>query len=267
MGRAKHALAEQKEIRALAEWLTALRERSGLSYSQVAVRNFYRYSISTFYRADKGITVPAWPVVEAYTKACGGSVREAKQLWRKASSSSCREAGGRPPVGGGRALRYITEVSQLRDAMVELRLRVGKPTLRELEARALRNGVSYLPKSTLQAVLAGKRDCSQQVLVEFVRACGVSPQEEAEWVEALRRIHSNRRASGAPLPEAERRLAEAEAEILRLREAICRGMTESLLREAATAVDTPVPVRRWRSRPPTIPPQSRPSQRPVERTT
>ncbi|MFH9355175.1 hypothetical protein [Kitasatospora sp. NPDC017646] len=105
------------------------------------------------------------------------------------------------------------------------------------------------------------------MLAGIVRACGVSPQEEAEWVEALRRIHSNRRADGAPLPEVERRLAEAEAEILRLREAIGRGTTDALLREAATAANSPVPVRRWRSRPPTIPPQSRPSQRPVERTT
>jgi transcriptional regulator with XRE-family HTH domain len=257
VGRLNSALAEQhKEIRTLAQWLRTLRERSGLTYSQMAHKTAELHlpvSIATLSRADEGRTVPTWPVTEAYTRACGGSVRTVERLWLRADANRPgRRVGAAPAVpASGQALRYITECSELLVAMRRLRLRAGSPSLRELERRAMRGPVSHLPRSTLHGVLAGERDCTERVLVEFVRACGAGPDEEAEWLAALRRVH----AGGTAPSELRHRLAAAEAELARLR---------ALLGHPAE--ETPAPVRRWRSRPPTVPPQARPPQRQSDRT-
>ncbi|MFF4922795.1 helix-turn-helix domain-containing protein [Kitasatospora sp. NPDC001261] len=225
MGRLNSALAEQdKEVRTLARWLRGLRERSGLTYSQMARKTvgFTRpVSLATLSRADEGRTVPTWPVTEAYVRACGGSVRTAERLWLRADARRPRRRGKVAGCGPAahRALRYVTERSELLVAMRRLRLRAGSPTLRELETRAVRGAVSHLPRSTLHGVLAGERDCTERVLVEFVRACGVGPAEEDEWVAALRRT------AGAPpppssQPDVRRQLAEAHAEIRHLRRAL-----------------------------------------------
>nr|BFD95931.1 hypothetical protein KitaXyl93_72910 [Kitasatospora sp. Xyl93] len=228
MGRLNSALAEQdKEVRTLAQWLRGLRERSGLTYSQMAHKTetagfTQPVSLATLSRADEGRTVPTWPVTEAYTRACGGSVRTAERLWLRADANrpgrrTGKRLPGPPPApGAGRALRYVTERSELLLAMRRLRLRAGSPSLRELEARAVRAAVSHLPRSTLHGVLAGERDCTERVLIEFVRACGAGPAEEAEWIAALHRTRT------APPPDIRRQLADAHAEIHRLRRALDR---------------------------------------------
>ncbi|MEU3572552.1 helix-turn-helix domain-containing protein [Kitasatospora sp. NPDC036755] len=227
MGRLNSALAERdKEVRTLARWLRGLRERSGLTYSQMARKTAelaQPVSLATLSRADEGRTVPTWPATEAYVRACGGSVRTAERLWLRADAHRPGRRRGKPvpvaPGGAGpsRALPYVTERSELLVAMRRLRLRAGSPSLRELETRAARGGpVSHLPRSTLHGVLAGQRGCTERVLVEFVRACGVGPAEEAEWVTALRRTG----AAPPPPPDLHRRLTEARAEIQRLRHAL-----------------------------------------------
>ncbi|MBO1418829.1 helix-turn-helix transcriptional regulator [Streptomyces sp. FH025] len=257
MGRLNSALAVQhQEVRALARWLRALRERSGLTYSQMArttVELQRPVSVATLSRADEGRTVPTWPVTQAYTRACGGSLRTAERLWLRADARrSGRSA--RPAVAvqaAGLALRYVTQPHELLLAMRRLRLRAGNPSLRELEARAMHGPVSHLPRSTLHGVLSGRRDCSERILAEFVRACGAGPGEETEWLAALRRVHDG----GTPPAALRRRLAEAETELAHLR----------ALLQRATGEPAP-PARHRRSRPPAAPPQARPPQRQDERT-
>jgi transcriptional regulator with XRE-family HTH domain len=256
VGRLDSALAAQhQEVRALAQWLRTLRERSGLTYSQMARKSTELHlpvSVATLSRADEGRTVPTWPVTEAYTRACGGSVRTAERLWLRADARRPGRRSG--PVAAeapaGQALRYVTQRCELLFAMRRLRLRAGSPSLRELETRAVRGAVSHLPRSTLHGVLAGERDCTERILVEFVRACGAGPGEEAEWRAALHRVG----ARAAPARELHRRLAEAEAELARLRTLVAR------------APEGPPAPRRRRSRPPTAASQSRPPQRQDERT-
>ncbi|MGW3076436.1 helix-turn-helix domain-containing protein [Kitasatospora sp. NPDC001132] len=252
MGRLNSALVEgDKDIRTLAQWLRALRERSGLTYSQMARKTagFARpVSLATLSRADEGRTVPTWPVTEAYVRACGGSVRTAERLWLRARAARAgRRGSGAKAVpvapaaaGAVRALPYVTQRCELLVAMRRLRLRAGSPSLRELETRAVRGAVSHLPRSTLHGVLAGERDCTERVLVEFVRACGVGPVEEAEWIAALRRT------AGAPPPppDVHRRLAEAHAEVRRLR----RALDDRPAREVGPA-DFPSRVGRLTGRP------------------
>ncbi|MFE0458529.1 helix-turn-helix domain-containing protein [Kitasatospora sp. NPDC058965] len=224
MGRENSALAEQN-TRVLAQWLRSLRERSGLTYSQLAHKTSQAgmpVSTSTLWRADGGRSTPTWAVAEAYTRACGGSVREAERLWIRARSSpqgrkAVATAMSARPV---KALRYITERAELLHAMSRLRLRAGNPSLRELEQRAFRNGVSHLPHSTLHGVLCGRRDCSRPVLVEFVRACGVGPARERDWIAAWERVDTYDRGGSTVLSDVRRRLAAAEEEVRRLKQAM-----------------------------------------------
>ncbi|MGW7459974.1 helix-turn-helix domain-containing protein [Streptomyces sp. NPDC054797] len=203
MGRANSALAEHT-ARGLSQWLLSLRQASGLTISQVAIRTErvgLPTSRSTLYRAElvpaagKRPSVPAWPVVEAYTKACGGSIAEARRLWTKAASVWAPGKTSSVPRRPAMAPQYISEPADLLIAMRDLRLRAGNPSLRELEKRAVTSSgaVTVLPRSTLGAVLNGTRHCRRDLLADFVRACGVTKESEVmRWLAAWDRIEASR---------------------------------------------------------------------------
>ncbi|MGW0512408.1 hypothetical protein ACWC4C_43990 [Streptomyces olivaceoviridis] len=90
----------------------------------------------------------------------------------------------------------MTEPAELLMAMRELRVTAGMPSLRVLERRAAvpGGGGSYLPHSTLGAVLNGTRSCTPELLWHFVTACGVTRDEDrSQWMEAARRVERYRR--------------------------------------------------------------------------
>ncbi|MER7764351.1 hypothetical protein [Streptomyces sp. NPDC097619] len=221
MGRAPSALAEHA-ARDLAQWLLSLRQASGLSVSQVAIRTErmgMSISRSTLYRAElvrvvgKQPSIPAWPVVEAYTKACGGNITEAKRLWTKAVSvPTPGKTNPSQPRRSVKALQYISEPVDLLHAMQALRLRAGNPSLRELENRSKRFTVAVLPRSTLSAVLSGSRPCRRVFLADFVRACGVTDETEVRrWLQAWDRIEANR--TGAFEHDVHHRLTALEEDL------------------------------------------------------
>ncbi|WP_223736726.1 hypothetical protein [Streptomyces purpurogeneiscleroticus] len=199
MGCTKGAPAEQA-LGELAEWLTLLRQRSGLTYSQMAhasVEMGLPVSIGTLFRADKGRSLPAWPTVHAYVRSCGGTVGPAKRLWGRAARAKLRgpHVTAPPPVRVVPALPYITEPAELLQAMRELRLSVGQPSLRILEVRAAvpGGGGSFLPHSTLGGVLNGTRSCTRELLKHFVAACGVHRRTDLQqWVAAWNRVERYR---------------------------------------------------------------------------
>ncbi|MFE2601064.1 hypothetical protein ACFXCZ_32005 [Streptomyces sp. NPDC059396] len=193
MGRSTSARGE-KELTDLAEWLRSLRQRSGLPYGRMALKSRVIHlpaSTAAFCRADKGRTLPPWEVVEAYTRCCNGSVAEARRRWRcAANAAEVREINVRVPKKAP-ALAFIIEPAELLMAMRELRVAAGKPSLRALERKALvpGGGGSYLPHSTISAVLNGTRACSSTVLWHYVTACGVTGDEDRrQWLEAARRV-------------------------------------------------------------------------------
>lgn len=202
MGRTHSALAEHT-ARDLAQWLLSLRRVPGLSISQVASRTEQvgmPTSRSTLYRAEllpvpgQRPSVPAWPVVEAYAKACDGSITEARRLWTKAAAAPAPGKNGSVPRRPAMAPQYISEPADLLLAMRDLRLRAGNPSLRELENRATAHpgAVTVLPRSTLGAVLNGTRRCRRDFLADFVRACGVTRESEVmRWVGAWDRIEAS----------------------------------------------------------------------------
>lgn len=208
MGRTKDAPAEQA-VRELAEWLTLLRRRSGLTYSRMAhasVEMGLPVSTGTLFRADKGHSLPAWPTVQAYVRSCGGPADRAKRLWDRAvrAEQRGRHVAAPPPVRVVPALPYITEPAELLQAMRELRISAGQPSLRALETQAAvpGGGGSFLPHSTLGGVLNGTRNCTRELLEHFVTACGVHHRTDLQqWMAAWDRVERYRN-NGAARPYA-----------------------------------------------------------------
>lgn len=247
MGRINSALAEH--TRSLSQWLLSLRQASGYTISQVAERTEQvgrPTSRSTLYRAElapapgQRPSVPAWPVVEAYTKACGGNITEARRLWTKAASLQNPGKSGvqrRPAM----APQYIAEPADLLHAMRELRLRAGKPSLRELQerAKATPTAVTMLPRSTLGAVLNGTRHCRRDTLAYFVRACGVKEPEVMRWLAAWDRIEASR--NGTADQNMHQRLTALEEDLHRTKTALATVTSLPRPRPATEPLLMPLP--------------------------
>lgn len=76
-------------LRSLAIELRRLRKRSGLTYSQLAVRS--HYSTAALSTAASGKAVPTWETVEAFVLGCGYDGDMA--LWKRMYRTACRDAG------------------------------------------------------------------------------------------------------------------------------------------------------------------------------
>ncbi|WP_191971849.1 helix-turn-helix domain-containing protein [Streptomyces luteolifulvus] len=177
----------------LAQWLESLRRRSGLSWSQMARTAHIgglMVSQSTLFRAAQGERLPKWKTVQAFVRVCGGDAREARRLWSNADRHEAAR-GGQVPRSVVLSPQFITEPWQLVQAMNHMRRESGNPTLRELEERAVVRGVSFLPKSTVGAVLRGRLP-AKALLLNFVRYCGNVPDEQLQhWADAWERVRSS----------------------------------------------------------------------------
>ncbi|MBB4928838.1 helix-turn-helix domain-containing protein [Kitasatospora kifunensis] len=171
-------------VQALAERLRSLRERAGLSYRQLAETT--AHNASTFSRAASGTTVPTEAVLTIYANRCQATKaerRELRTLWRLARRAQ-------EPTDRAVPLDLIRHPIELCDAMAALRARIGRPSLRMLEARA--GGLGKLPHSTLSLVLRGRAMPSRYLLEHFVRACGVPRSETERWLKAWDRVSASR---------------------------------------------------------------------------
>lgn len=201
MGHTHSALAAHNPVETLAQWLEALRRRSGLSWSQMAQTAHVRgltVSQSTLFRAAQGERLPKWKTVQAFAFVCGGDTREARRLW---SSADRHEAarGGQMPRSVVLSPQFITEPWQLVHAMNHLRRENGNPTLRELEERAVVRGVSFLPKSTVGAVLRGRLP-AKALLLNFVHYCGnVQDEQLQHWADAWERANTHHKGEARPI--------------------------------------------------------------------
>ncbi|MGX1886556.1 hypothetical protein [Streptomyces sp. NPDC055287] len=204
MGCNTSALATPAPVIELAQWLRSRRQLSGLSYRQMAAKAttdpHHPVPHLRFYYADRGRKLPAWQVVESYVRMCGADERQAERLWKKAETATAAPgspAARRRPV---LAPEFIGEPIELLDAMRAMRFSHGNRSLRELDQAA---GLGLLPRSTLGAVLSGKRMPSKNLLMVFVRVCGgVQPgtPKAMAWEQAWTRADAHRRGLPAPAP-------------------------------------------------------------------
>ncbi|MFD7828644.1 helix-turn-helix transcriptional regulator [Kitasatospora sp. NPDC059803] len=190
MGRPERPVTTRtKESAALALYLRVLRQSSGHTYAELGkITGIHPTRLS---RAASGDSVPTLDVVEAYAAGCGAmrkELTEARRLWRAA-----RRAGAKSPAERPAHITMINTPWDLWQAMVHLHLKVGRPSLRELERRA--GGLGRLPRSTLSLVLRGGARPSRELLEDFVQACEVPSSEIKHWLEAWDRIRTPRPTS------------------------------------------------------------------------
>ncbi|MFF4604027.1 hypothetical protein ACFY12_15040 [Streptomyces sp. NPDC001339] len=233
MGCDTSALATHTPAAELAQWLRSLRRRSGVSYRQMArlatLQPDQPVPHLRFFQADRGNRLPAWAVVQDYVRVCGGDVRHAERLWKKAHTATATP--GARPRRRRTVLppQYICEPIELLDAMRALRFAHGNKTLRELELAATENGVSFLPRSSLGAVLSGKRMPSKALLLTFVRVCGgVEPgtPQALLWEQARERADAHRR--GRPTPTIGQRAQTQTAQTARTARTAQTAMTTKI---------------------------------------
>jgi len=195
MRRTHRALTPRNPVETLAQWLESLRQRAGLSWSQMAQTSEEMgllVSQSTLFRAAQGEKLPKWKTVQAFTRVCGGDERAAKRLWAGADRCAAARTGGVPRIVV-LPPQFIVEPWQLVHAMNQIRRENGNPTLRELEEKAIRHGVSFLPRSTIGAVLRGRMP-AKAMLLNFVRYCGNVPDNQLEhWADAWERANAYRK--------------------------------------------------------------------------
>ncbi|MFB7241727.1 hypothetical protein CW362_00600 [Streptomyces populi] len=199
VGRSRTSIPKSAQCYELAQWLRSLRQRSGLTYRQMAeLTEGLRIadpacSAVTLSRADRGTFLPRRHVVEAYAQVCGATRREARLRWEQAARQSGHTPDGREVASAPRAERKLELVyhpAHLLEAMHQARLAAGQPSLREMEKKARDLGAGPLPRSTVADILAGSRMPSEELLVAYVRACGQHGRRIALWRNAWARAFS-----------------------------------------------------------------------------
>lgn len=174
-------VAEMGEV---ARWLRRARRLAGLTYTELAQSS--GESRSRLHRAASGYRMPL-VVVEAFARACGASVDEARALWQQAHSAGTvgTSAAERVRVEG------VSTFAELRDAMGALHAAHGSPSLRKLEERA---GPGVLPRTTLNDALRRRTRLRKDIMLAFVRVLGIGEDAEASWIAAWDRAERNRHA-------------------------------------------------------------------------
>lgn len=232
MGRRENAVvAETRALEVLALWLRAQRRRPGgatLTYAAMAQNIDYEVTASMLSRAASGCSVPTWRVVEAYARACGADVTEARRLWKAARAAEQERRRQRSPEYADLAVkldkalshpRFIESPGQLRRAMVQLRAHEGQPSLAELQKRAGKtpDGRHRLPKSSLSAVLRGEAIPTRGHVTAFTQALGLLRRRVSEWERAWDRVVGGAGPEPPSLPHrppARHRIVKATHDVL-----------------------------------------------------
>jgi transcriptional regulator with XRE-family HTH domain len=200
MGRPENDLPLAGPLTDLAQWLRQLRERSALTYQAMA--HITSLHPTTLSRAADGKHVPQWETVLAYTRACGGNTVKAQRLWTRAGSTAANKRHLDPlPRNLTRHPAHVLTTADLVAALRHLRIAAGLPPLRNLE----RAGGGLLPDATVSDLLRGRvRNPRREVVLAFVRGCGVPDNQLHLWKEAWKRAtdpeSGHRYANHEPAP-------------------------------------------------------------------
>ncbi|MER7709081.1 restriction endonuclease [Streptomyces werraensis] len=168
----------------VARWLRRSRRLSGLTYEQlVQATGFSRGRLN---RAANGWH-SAWPVVEAFTRACGTDVVTARALWLGAKEAM----ESADPVPDVIAVEHVGTFDDLRVAMGHLRVLAGRPSLRELVKRSR----GSLRRTTLASAFNGAAPPRRELVLAFVHVVGVVGDDAADWAAAWDRAQAHLRSA------------------------------------------------------------------------
>lgn len=103
-------------------------------------------------------------------------------------------------------------VAEFTACLRQVRTRAGNPSLRELEQRARRLR-TRLPRSSVSDALSGTSLPRRDLVVAFLRACGVDPMADPRWMRAWARLAEAVGTGGALSPAGQ--MAEVTGQLAR----------------------------------------------------
>lgn len=196
--------------------LAALKDRSRLSYAQLAARTAGLkgadgVSASTLKRAVDPRAMPQEHVVTAFVRACGAAVeveRDVLKVWRAARAEN------RGILGELRApsVSSVRTRADFRAALVAAYEGAGAPPLRVLQSRAgigEAGGALLLPLTTAWRITRreGLGPANWTQCEAFLRGCGIYPRRMGPWQDAWKRTRTLPRAELGPSAADVRRTA------------------------------------------------------------
>jgi DNA-binding XRE family transcriptional regulator len=181
-GRPEQPLVTGGPISQLAGELRLMRERADLTYGKLAEKT--GLSAATLRAAAAGARRPTWKVTRAFASACDGDQDTIWALWTAAAG---QEPPGQPladppdPTAAASAADLVGMLKLLRQW-------ADGPSLAELNRRA--GGHSLLPRSTVSDMLRGQRLPRLELVLTFVRACGLEEDQAAAWQAAWEHVRA-----------------------------------------------------------------------------
>lgn len=177
------------------------RLRGSRTYRELA--DLTEFSPATLRAAAAGEKLPTWRVARAFVTACGGDEGMIRPLWEDAHAEAGRPVTGpslgSPPVP---VPEKISSAAQLIGMMKQLRTWAGSPSFAELNKRS---GGFRLPPSTVSDMLRRQKLPRLELLLAFVRACGLDEEQSAVWEQAWREVEkvefTQQRLLAQPSPE------------------------------------------------------------------
>ncbi|MER7978320.1 helix-turn-helix transcriptional regulator [Streptomyces sp. NPDC095817] len=161
----------------LAVYLREVRDRSGLTYAQMATRG--NWSQAAFKRATTGRTLPPPSLVQDFLTVCGAEPSSADELWILADDNKKREARAARSSSVKPRPEFVRDAADLSGALRDAYRYAARPTLRAMEARA---GAGQLPRSTAHSIINGRAlptDLMQYLA--FLEACDITVEELGPW--------------------------------------------------------------------------------------
>ncbi|MGW0166304.1 helix-turn-helix domain-containing protein [Streptomyces sp. NPDC003343] len=192
----------------LQSWLRNEKQRSGLSFGELAARTFV--SKSALHRATQGSGLPSREVFDAFVVGCGSDVEDAEEQWRWAEMINGLTFGWELARTSPEA---ATTHGELREALARLTEKSGR-SLRELENRSRAQG-GALRRSTLSDALLGRHKFGRRMVAELAQTCGETADAVTAWDEAWQRAERERRGRTGHMG-AVRRLPSDAREIIEL---------------------------------------------------
>jgi hypothetical protein len=195
------------ELDRLAQGLKDLRRGAGTpTYEAIRARaRQARYDVakSALCTADKGTTMPTWPVTAAYVVGCHGDPKEWYERWKAAHAAHTRSSAAAPvpspiPVGDPPDPAGATTAQELRRALRMVHEWAGSPSSATI-ARTAAAQELRLSRSTVQHLLSDKRDAlpRQESLTALLTVLGVNADAREQWLRIRAEIDHGRRRSAA----------------------------------------------------------------------
>jgi hypothetical protein len=194
----------------LAEYLRAGQGEARLTLGQIG--EITAYGTTTLQRAVSGITVPTFPVVLAFARACELDTEIAHSLWLQARAERNRFTRG-AQHGEAPHLELVRDRADLSAALLALHERQGCPSVREMERRAesRRKDFGGLSRSSAHRIIRRQAvPTSRQQLMAFLIACNCPEGEHHSWVRAWLRAQQRHEEEAARMKD-ELRALESDA--------------------------------------------------------